>query len=169
MRKFMALLLCAVLAFGAAGCKGGGDADPSSSQATVLPEGTHPVEESVEELGTVTVLRQYIESQGTDNTVPDEGNVFLLCEFRIENTTDEDMHISTTLCFTGYADGVEVAPSIKALEARGAHSTLDSSMKAGQTMLGVVGFEVPADWKVFQVDFQPDAMRSDAISFAFAK
>lgn len=169
MHKFWTVILCVILALGVAGCTGNGEMESSSSDTAVLPEGVYEMEEAAEQLGTVTALRQYYESEGENGVQPQEGNVFLLCEFRIENTTEEDISVSTQLCFTGKVDGKEVSPSSEALLARGAHSSLDSTMKAGQTLLGVVGFEVPMDWKVLQVDFKPDILKPDVISFAVTK
>ncbi|MCI8361185.1 MAG: DUF4352 domain-containing protein [Clostridiales bacterium] len=172
MQKLLNLFLCGLLVIGTAlsfaACRT--DHKKTETTSTVsLPEGTHEKGESVEELGTVSILRQYIEKTGNDAAKPDEGKVYLLLEFRIDNTTDAEMPVSTLLSFTGQADGQPVSPSTKALLDRGSHSTLDGTIPVGGGMVGVVGFEVSQDWKVFQVDFRPDAMQSEAISFAVRK
>ena len=172
MKRFINLLLCGLLILGTAlsagGC-GGGDEGASSDVLASLPEGTHARGETVEEQGTVTILKQYIEKTGSDAVQPAEGNVYLLLEFRIDNTTDGDMPVSTLLSFTGEVDGQQVKPSTQAVRDRDTHSTLDGTIPAGGGMVGVVGFEVPRDWKLFQVHFYPDAMKSDFISFAVQK
>lgn len=172
MKRFVNLFLCVLLAVGvalsAAGCGGDGAAD-SSSGTVSLPEGAHAKGETVEELGTVAVLKQYIEKAGSGDAKPAEGNVYLLLEFRIDNTTDSDMPVSTLLSFTGEVDGQTVKPSTQALRDRDAHSTLDGTIPAGGGIVGVVGFEVPKDWKLFQVHFYPQATKPDAISFAVQK
>lgn len=169
MKVVWTLLLCVLLALGAAGCEGE-DTAPASSQTVVsLPEGTYGIGESVEELDTRITLRQYVEETGSDTAQPAEGNVFLLLEFRIDNLRDAELPISTQLSFAGTVDGQAVSPSTDALSARGSHSTLNGTVPVDGGIVGVVGFEVPKDWQVFQVDFHPEVTKSDCISFSVAK
>ncbi len=169
MKIIWTLMLCVLLVLGAAGC--GGEDTPSTSSQVVasLPEGTYGMGESAEELDTRVILRQYVEEAGSDTAQPAEGNVFLLLEFRIDNLRDAELPISTLLSFEGKVDGQAVSPSTDALSARGSHSTLNGTVPVDGGIVGVVGFEVPQDWQVFQVDFHPEVTKSDCISFAVAK
>ncbi|HIZ83705.1 MAG TPA: DUF4352 domain-containing protein [Firmicutes bacterium] len=169
MKIIWTLMLCVLLALGATGC-GGGDTPPTSSQVVVsLPEGTYGMGESAEELDTRVTLRQYVEEAGSDTAQPAEGHIFLLLEFRIDNLRDTELPVSTLLSFEGRVDGQAVSPSTDALSARGSHSTLNGTVPVDGGIVGVVGFEVPQDWQVFQVDFHPEVTKSDCISFAVAK
>ena len=167
MKKILVFLLSGLLAISAAACAP--KADGATSSGYSFAEGTYLKGETAEAAGCTAVLKQYIQKAGTDTAQPEVGKVFLLLEFRIDNLTDAEMPVSTQLSFKGRADGETAAVSTKALQTRGSYSTLDGTVPAGGATTGVVGFEVPEDWKVFEVDFYPDAMKADALCFGLEK
>lgn len=121
------------------------------------------VGDTVEMRDIYVTLNSFTENKGANFYVPNEGNVFVLCEFTIENKTNSDLAISSLLCFQAYADDFSTNMSITAtlLSDKG---QLDGTVAAGKKMNGVIGYEIPEDWNTFEVHFTPTAWSS---SFEF--
>ena len=113
-------------------------------------------------------LTDVSESHGGDFFGPDEGNVFVLCEFNIENNSDEELTISSILCFETYFDDYEADISISALTASEKDS-LDGTIAPGKKMSGVIGYEVSADWKNVEIHYTPNIIKDDKIIFVAEK
>ena len=113
----------------------------------------------------VTLLNIY-ESNGSTYNKPSAGNIFVLCEFLVENNSKKELDISSMLCFSAYCDDYSCDTSFSAeLEAENMQ-TLDGSIAKGKKMKGVVGFELPNDWKVLEIHFTPDFWSSGKLMFA---
>lgn len=108
------------------------------------------------------------EYDGDEFTKPADGNVFVSCEFTIENRSDEDLTISSLMCFDAYFDDFATDISFSASSATDA-KTLDGTVAAGKKINGVVSYEVPSDWKELEVHFEPDAWSSDEFVFVHEK
>lgn len=96
------------------------------------------------------------ESNGSEYMKPSDGKVFLLCEFKIDNNSSQDLSISSVLCFEAYVDGYSVDQSLTGLAAKGSKQQLDGKVAAGKKMDGVIAYEVPKDWKELEVQLNPD-------------
>lgn len=94
------------------------------------------------------------ESTGNDWFKPDEGKIFLICEFNIENNSTDDISVSTLLSFEAYCDDYSVNLSISGITSSG-KTQLDGSVAAGKKMNGVIAYEVASDWKSFEINFSP--------------
>ena len=113
-------------------------------------------------------LTDVSESQGGDFFTPDEGNVFVLCEFNIENNSDKELTISSLLNFETYFDDYEADLSISALTSSDKDS-LDGTVAAGKKMTGVIGFEVSEDWKNVEIHYTPNIISDDKVIFVAEK
>ncbi len=109
----------------------------------------------------------YKESKGNTFTSPEPGNIFLLVDVQIENNSSDSITVSTILSFDGYCDGFSTDSSFSASMA--ASNTADGTVAAGKKMKGQVGFEVPKDWKEFEIVFSPEVWSSEKLSFVIYK
>lgn len=105
------------------------------------------------------------ESDGSDFNTPKDGHVFVLCEFEIVNNSDEEVNVSSMLSFKGYCDDYSCEYSLGALLEKGDKNQLDGTVDAGKKMKGVIGYEVPTDWKELEVQFTPDFWTGKEIVF----
>lgn len=114
-------------------------------------------------------LLGYRESEGKESwNKPDEGNVFVLVQFELENVSSSDATVSSILCFEAYVDGYKIDEDFgAAMEADG---TLDGTLAAGRKMKGEIGFQVPANWKTLEVVFNDNPFSSkEAVTFTITK
>ena len=117
------------------------------------------------ELSDVNVtLLSVKESKGAQFFEPAEGNIFLLCEFEIENKSTEELAVSSMLSFEAYCDDYTCSLSISALSASD-QEQLDGTVAPGKKMKGVVGYEVPENWKELEVHYTLDLLNSKTIVF----
>ena len=170
MKKIMSLALVCMLLFCLCAC----DFEP-----TLV--GTTPVQQSdaapssnsktfqlgdVVELSDVTVgFVDVVTSTGSDFNKPQEGNIFVLCEFEITNNSSEELAVSSMLSFEAYCDGYSTSLSLQALMEKGSRNQLDGSVAAGKKMKGVVGYEVPAEWEELEVHYTIDLLHGNKIVF----
>ena len=129
------------------------------------PEPLPGIGERLEENGVAVTLTNVLEiSKGTYYN-PKEGNVFILCEFVIENNTSKEIAVSSMLSFSFYYDGFSAPISLEALTAKGSANQLDGTIAAGKKFKGVVGYEIPKDWEELEVSFRPDVWYSSSFDY----
>lgn len=104
------------------------------------------------------------ESSGEGYYTPDSGNVFLFCEFAIENKSSKDISISSIMSFEAYVDDYSTNMSMTGTLAAD-KGQLDGTVASGKKMSGVIGYEVPADWKTLEIRFTPDFWSGNDITF----
>lgn len=123
------------------------------------------------ELNDVQVtLLNWEESEGSGYNRPTEGNKFILAEFEIVNNSEEELAISSLLSFEAYADDYAINLSISAMiEKNGTQQQLDGAIAAGKKIKGVVGYEVPADWKTIEIHFTDSVWRDNKFKFLIEK
>ena len=111
------------------------------------------------------------ESNGSEYITPDEGNVFLLCEFEIANNSNKDINISSITCFEAYCDDYSINQDLIGLQAPEAEgkNQLDGSVAAGKKMNGIIAYQVPAGWTTMEINVSPDFWSSRDIKFVFNK
>lgn len=100
------------------------------------------------------------QSRGSEYFTASDGNVYVLWEFTIENNSDAELNISSLLCFDAYVDDYSTSISLSA-ESSSDKNPLDGTIAPGKKMNGVIGYEVPQDWKTFEVHFTPDFWSGD--------
>lgn len=130
---------------------------------------TFNVGETVTQKDILVTLNSINESEGSEYNKPAEGNVFLLCEFNIENNSDKDIAVSSMISFEAYCDSYAVNQSLTGLIEKGDKQQLDGSVAAGKKMNGVIAYEVSSDWKELEISFTPDFWSSKDIVFIATK
>lgn len=107
------------------------------------------------------------ENNGSTYNTPADGNVFLLCEFEIDNQSSKDIAISSIASFEAYCDDYSINQSIAGQLEAGNKSQLDGSVASGKKMNGVIAYEVPKDWKELELTVDPTVFSflSDEITF----
>lgn len=169
MKKFLCAMLCAMLmlmpACPSASAYGwddllGGLMGSSSEEETVR----YAIGETAETDDVRAILLEVKESRGGSFFTPESGNVFLICTFEIQNCAKEGVNISSLLCFEAYCDDYSVDLSLSA-ECSVNASTLDGDIAPGKKMKGVIGYEVPADWKTLEIHFTPEVWFGDTLVF----
>ena len=123
------------------------------------------VGERVELNDVIVTLVSVTESKGSQYNTPTDGNVFVLCEFEIENNTKNELAISSMMSFSAYCDDYILNYSLPALMEKGNKNQLDGSIAPGKKMNGVVGYEAPADWKELEIKFQSNVWSSNNFTF----
>ena len=98
---------------------------------------------------------------------PDDGKEFVLCVFKIQNNSDEDMTISSIISFEAYLDDVSINQDFLGVQTKEGkkYNSLDGDIASGKRMEGVISYEVPNDWKKLEVKVTPDAWSSKKITF----
>lgn len=117
---------------------------------------------------TVT-LESVTENEGKQYNEPAEGNVFLLCEFTIDNQSEKELAVSSIMSFDAYVDSYAVNQSITGLITVEGNKQLDGTVAPGKKMNGVIAYEVPQDWKEFEVNFEPDIWSGKKLTFIYQK
>lgn len=170
---FGVLLIAAVIGGnGDEGPKKVGDSNSSQSQdvkSSKEPEKTtFGVGEQVSLNDVIVTLVGVEESTGSTFLKPDDGNVYLICEFEIENNSSKDIAVSSILSFNTYVDDYTTNLSIGATTTSD-KSQLDGSVAAGKKMNGVIGYEASSDWKEIEIRFTPDFWSGKEIVFIAEK
>lgn len=147
-------------------------ADNTQSTESKEPVKTEKTRFSVGEIAELknvkVALLGVTESEGSQFNKPGEGNVFVVCEFEIANDTQEEIVISSMLSFEGYCDDYACTYSLGALMEKGDKNQLDGTVAPGKKMKGVIGYEVPTDWKELEIQFTPDVWSGKEIVFTAA-
>ncbi len=121
--------------------------------------------------GIAATLVDISESKGDMYTKPRKGFVYLICEFKIENTTEEGVFISSMLCFNASCDNETFSISFEALSTAmmTGKIQMDRYVEAGEKANGVVGYEVPKDWKHLMIKFTPKVWGSESAIFSYIR
>lgn len=141
------------------------ESSTSSETKTEEPLG---VGDTAEYKGVKVTLNSITESKGSQYNKPADGNVFLLVNFTIENNTDSDLDISSMLLFDAYQDGYSTNLSLSALAEKQGEQ-LDGTIAPGKKMQGSVGYEVPANYSEFEINYQADVLDSTKFNFVYKK
>lgn len=112
--------------------------------------------------GVAVTLLSVTENSGQNYVSPDDGKVFVLCEFEIENNSSRDIASSTMLSFESYIDGYTTSLSLTAMMSSD-EPQLDGTIAAGKKMKGVVGYEAPQDWSELEIRFSPSFWGSEIV------
>lgn len=153
-----------------------GDSVPTQSQddqsietSSAEPEKTtFGVGERVSLNDVIVTLNGVTESNGSQFNKPSDGNVFILCEFTIENNSDRDLSVSSIMCFEAYVDGYSTSMSLSAM-IESDKNQLDGPVAAKRKMNGAIGYETAADWNEIEIRFTPDFWSGKDITFIYRK
>lgn len=111
----------------------------------------------------------YTQNSGSEYNKPSDGNEFVLVEFEIANNSDSEINISSMASFEAYADDYALNYSLNALLEKNDANQLDGTIAAGKKMNGVIGYEVPADWKTIEIHFKDNVWSSNKFKFEIIK
>lgn len=111
-----------------------------------------------------TTLIDVRTSRGSQYITPEDGNEYVVFELEIENSSDEEIAVSSLLCFNAYADDYKLEFSLSAMSQDKAQQ-LDGTIAAGKKIKGVVGFEAPVDWKTAEIHFKPSVWTGNEFVF----
>lgn len=139
------------------------------SPANQTTKTTFNVGETAELNDIVVSLVDVKESTGSTYNKPKDGNVFLLCEFEIANNSKSEITVSSMLSFEAYCDDYTCTYSLSALIEKGNKNQLDGNVAPGKKFNGVIGYEVPADWKEMEIHFTPDFWNGKDFTFVATK
>lgn len=95
------------------------------------------------------------EYKGDEFMHPEDGNIYVSCEFLIENKSGSTLTVSSLLCFEAYFDDFSASFSLGAQTASDL-GQLDGEIAAGKKMSGAICYEVPKDWTTAEIRFNPD-------------
>lgn len=140
----------------------------ATTSETVAEETTFGVGDTAEYRGVKVTLNAVEESNGSQFNKPTDGNVFLLVNFTIENNTNSDLAISSMLCFDAYQDGYATNYSLTALLEKTGNQ-LDGTIAPGKKIQGYVGYEVPATYKEFEINYRADVWDDTKFTFIYKK
>lgn len=127
------------------------------------------VGETADLKGVSTCLVRVSESTGSAYNKPTDGNVFLICEFEIANNSKEEIAVSSMMSFEAYCDDYTCTLSLSALMEKGDKNQLDGTVAPGKKFNGVIGYEVPENWKNLEIRFTPNFWSGKDIVFVVNK
>lgn len=161
------LLLCLCACTSEPSLVGTAPVDNNSAAETPTSDGNKvfKVGDTVELDDVVVTLLNVTKSTGSQFNKPDEGNVYVLCEFEISNNSKDELAVSSMLSFEAYCDDYACDYSLGALMEKGNKDQLDGSVAPSKKMKGVVGYEVPADWKELEIHYTLDILDNNEIVF----
>ena len=112
-------------------------------------------------------LTNVMASNGGSQYKPENGNIYIILEFDITNKTDEQVFISSMMCFSPIVDDITYTISVEAdaVAMFSGKMQFDAAIDPGKTQSGIVGYEIPEDWKEFKITVRPDFYSSDKAIF----
>ena len=106
-------------------------------------------------------------STGSSWNKPEDGKVFVLVNFRVENNSSASVSISSMLSFSAYSDDSKLDFSVGALlEAEG---SIDMTLDPGKNGTGEIGYEVDPNWQTLEIKFTPELFDSESYTFIFSR
>lgn len=116
----------------------------------------------------IVTLVNVSENNGSTYMKPENGKIFVVCEFEIENTSDSDIAVSSIVSFDAYIDDYATSMNLSATLSTD-KSQLDGAVAAGKKMNGVVGYEADPSWKELEIRFTPDFWKGKQVIFTYSK
>lgn len=142
-----------------------------SSQSSQEEKTEFQVGETVSLKDVKVTLIGATESAGSEYVKPDDGKEFLILEFNIENNSSKDINISSVANFEAYCDDYSLNQDIlgqQAPEAEG-KTQLDGQVASGKKMNGIIVYQVPTDFKSFEINVAPDFWSTKDIKYVINK
>ena len=117
----------------------------------------------------LVTLNDVSESNGSQFLQPTDGNIFVVCEFTIENNSDSEMAVSSMMSFECYFDDYAANISLGAMTADQSKKQIDGTVAPGKKINGVVGYEAPADWSNMEIHFKANISAAKSFIFNYSK
>jgi len=102
---------------------------------------------------------------------PDDGKYFLGLIFDIDNQSSDDIAVSSAVSFEAYCDDYSLTQDVFGYQAPewDGISQLDGDVAAGKKMNGVICFQVPKDFKTFEISYAPSFWNNKKVTFTMTK
>lgn len=141
-----------------------------ASQAQSQPEQTvFTVGDAVELNGVKTTMLSAEEYPGKQYMMPTDGNVFLVCQFEIENDSSAEITVSSMVSFNAYCDDYSVNLSVTGEMLEDSWKTLDGTVAPGKKINGVIAYEIPQDWQKMEISYTPSFWSGHDVQFEINK
>lgn len=116
-------------------------------------------------------LKDVFQNNGSSFYQPEEGCEFVILEFQVQNDKKKELSLSTMLSFSMWCDDKLYTIDIEALSTAmfSGKYQLDTVVEPGKKVTGVIGYQVPKDWKEIRVEFKPELIYSDKVMFVVEK
>ena len=116
-------------------------------------------------------LTNVIEVQNSNMYSLDADNEYVIIEFSIENKDSKDLSLSSMMSFSTWCDGELCTISVEALGTAmlAGKMQLDCVVDSGDSVTGIIGYEVPKDWKEIIVQYKGESIIGKTIDFAIVK
>lgn len=144
-------------------------ADSEETETQTEEKDTFGIGEVAEINDIQVTMVNYTESEGSEYNKPSDGNEFVLVEFEIANNSDSEMTVSSMASFEAYADDYALNYSLNAAVDNQDSNQLDGTIAAGKKMNGVIGYEVPKDWKNLEIHFTDNVWSSNKFKFEITR
>lgn len=142
----------------------------ASQSSEAQPEQTvFTVGDTVELNGVKTTLLSAEEYPGKQYMMPTDGNVFLVCQFEIENDSSEEINVSSMVSFNAYCDDYSVSLSITGEMLEDSWKSLDGTVAPGKKINGVIAYEIPQDWQKMEISYTPSFWSGHDVQFEINK
>ena len=123
------------------------------------------VGDTVENNGIKVTLISAESNEGTAILKPGEGKMFEVLEFEIENNSGHDIAVSSIAAFDAYCDDYAANFDIRANVLYDNKDQLDGTVADGKKIRGVIGYEVPTDFKKLEVTCKPSFWSSYSVKY----
>lgn len=141
-----------------------------AGEAQSQPEQTvFTVGDAVELNGVKTTLLSAEEYPGKQYMMPTDGNVFLVCQFEIENDSSAEITVSSMVSFNAYCDDYSVNLSVTGEMLEDSWKTLDGTVAPGKKINGVIAYEIPQDWQKMEISYTPSYWSGHDVQFEINK
>lgn len=119
----------------------------------------------------VTLTSAVLSNGDGEIFIPDDGNYYLGLIFDIENNSDRNIAVSSVMSFDAYCDDFTTNMDLEANMAPewDGFDQLDGTVAPGKKMRGVISYQVPKDFKVFDVVYSPSFWGNKEVMFTFAQ
>ena len=112
-------------------------ANPTITNATEKTEPpVYTVGDTLEMGNILVTLNGVYESNGSQFLTPSDGNVFVVCEFTIENNSNTEMAVSSLMSFECYFDDFAANINLGAMTGDQNKPQLDGAVAPGKSFLG---------------------------------
>ena len=81
---------------------------------------------------------------------PEDGKEFVEVSLFIENISDEEIHVSSIMCFDAYVDGYSIDESFNA-QIASSKDSMNGTIAAGKKLCGSLFYELPINWSELEI------------------
>ena len=129
------------------------DSPDTSSEDSTESESDAPLVfkegETASKNGIEITMTKVTESKGKCYNKPAKGKIFVICNFLVENKSDDDFTMSM-LDYNAYADGYSLSETYYSEDDFG---SMSGTIAPGKKMKGALAFEVKKNYKKLELDF----------------